>query len=477
MSRLSMDRPASARHSDPRFGRALMVAVAMSLTYLFGALVAWVKPFSASHGMQLPGSTRVLILSVAASWVVVLVIWAVGLRPASDPASTGRLKHALQVVSAIVLILPFTVEDLHRLVQHPGTALICLPSTGFALWIAYQMQRYHRMPVWLLLALFGWGALVAGGFGGAMNFWFQELAPVYLQDAPTLQDAWDRIYTGLALNASIFEELGKAAGLAMAYFLFRRQFSGIVSGLVLGASVGLGFNFIETVLYMNWTDWGTAGFQYWMRQSVGLMGAHVAFSAIAGAGFGVARQIAEPLPRGIAIGSGLLAAVGGHFINDIVLLAVRHTEPDWLPSNDVVNVLVAQPLLLLVLQGPFVVIYLLMLRGGLRAQAFGLTTEMTAEARTGRGAITAPEIDVLMSPSRRLWFTTTVLRRHGPAAYRVLNRLHVAQFDLAMQRWHASREDPGDQDASVEALRDQVLRLKGRQAIVLDGAREAEVTA
>jgi len=74
----------------------------------------------------------------------------------------------------------------------------------------------------------------------------------------------------------------------------RRHVDSVVAGVVLGAVVGLGFNLTESVEYMGDLN-GAAGFNYWMRQSVGLFGSHVAFSAVAGAGS--CRPAARDAPR------------------------------------------------------------------------------------------------------------------------------------------------------------------------------------
>jgi RsiW-degrading membrane proteinase PrsW (M82 family) len=61
------------------------------------------------------------------------------------------------------------------------------------------------------------------------------------------------IYTLLSLNAGVFSEAGKAAGVAILYLLFRRHFDGVVCAAA-GAAVGLGFNLTETVGYMTAID-------------------------------------------------------------------------------------------------------------------------------------------------------------------------------------------------------------------------------
>jgi hypothetical protein len=115
--------------------------------------------------------------------------------------------------------------------------------------------------------------------------------------------------------------------------------------------------------------------------------------------------------------------------------------------------------------------YLLLLRRGLRTQAAVLATEMQAEAATGYGAITDPEIPVLLNPAKRLRLTVTALRRYGLASYRALGRLHAAQYDLATQRWHRARQDADDWAVPEEELRERVLDLKNDLRTVVTAAK------
>jgi hypothetical protein len=282
---------------------------------------------------------------------------------------------------------------------------------------------------------------------------------------------------GLGLDAGIFEELAKGAGVAFLYLLCRRWFDGVVSGVVIGATVGLGFNLAETIEYMSG---GGALFQYWARQSVALMGSHVAFTALIGAGFGVARQLPDRRARRVAIGCGFLAAMGAHFMNDACLGFFAGVEKTWLAPGPAVDAVLIQPLVLIILQGPFVAMYILLLRRGLRSQAAGLSRELGAEAQAGTGAVTAAEIPVLLDARRRFRLRVLAFRRHGGLeAYRYVGRLQAAQLDLATQRWHCSRgeADPWAEDEAT--LRARVLQLKREAPALGDAAplHRAEVPA
>jgi RsiW-degrading membrane proteinase PrsW (M82 family) len=503
------DRAAAAR-------RVLIIAVLLSAVCGAMFLADRFRPRNDELTGSLVGAyplrVRVMYWAVLASWVLALgtvAVWrGAGLRE-SAAARWLRARDPRLVIAA-ELVVPFACYPLAVLLAHPLLLLTCVPSTAFAAWGVYHLQRYRRMPVRIPAFAFGWGALIAAGFGGAMNLlYLADTMSIFLvprmeqvltatvenprgaedlirwlagrgplpPSAHSLVTAIQFIQSGLALDAGVFEELAKGAGIAILFLLCRRWFDGPVSGIVLGALVGLGFNLAESVDYMSAGD---AVSQYWARQTVGLMGSHVAFTALTGAGFGIAGQLADRRSRRLVIGCGLAAAIGAHFMNDVCLGALGRAEQGWFSPSPTMFTLVIQPVTLLVLQGPFVAAYALLLRRGGRHQAAGLARELAVEARAGTGAVNAAEIPILLDPGRRFRLRVLAFRRRGGiGAYRYLGRLQAAQLDLATERWHRGRQ-PADPWGPGEAeLRSRVLRLKRHPAMTDSPAvrRRAEARA
>jgi RsiW-degrading membrane proteinase PrsW (M82 family) len=376
-------------------------------------------------------------------------------------------RPAYHLVLTGVLVLPFVVDPVIDLARFAPYTLVCLPATLFGLWGVHRMQRFRRMPIWLLGAAFLGGPLIGTGFGASMNVLCVDYTQAYLiwprvagmlahPDLGRLRDgsyqnellaAKHTVNTLLALNAGVFEELGKGIVVGVLYLLLRRHWDGLVSGLVLGMAVGLGFNLLESVEYMN----GDAVYQFWLRQTVGLMGAHTAFTAIVGAGFGLASQFPDRRRRLLAIGGGFLTAMCAHFANDAILFTVSGYKPQL---NAVVDAIVLQPLILLLLQGPFVLMYTLLLRRGLRAQAAVLRATFEAEVAADSGVVTRAEIPMLLNPRRRLVLRVRDWRRHGFDGVLRTHHLHRSQLDLGMR---LSRGEIGPQ---IAALRAVILGLK-----------------
>ena len=139
------------------------------------------------------------------------------------------------------------------------------------------------------------------------------------------------------------------------YLLFRDRIDGVIGGICLGAAVGLGFNFIESGEYMFvglFVGGGVSGFaiQYLFRQVLGLFAGHATYTALTGAGVGVARTLRGWRPQALAIASGLVVAISAHFLWDFV--AMTNLGPN--SNNNWVELAAITPLTYLALDGPFV---------------------------------------------------------------------------------------------------------------------------
>lgn len=459
---------------------ALSVAIAMWVTYA-AAFAAYLAVLGDELGHatavgQLPTAFLVLHLAMAvAVAAIIAVVVVVRLRPSAGRDRSRRIARA--VITAL-LLSPFAVLSAGVL-KFPLTMLICAPSTALGLWAVHRMQRFRRIPVRLLLAGFGWGALVAAGFAGSVvNLFRKTVLAVLIQvegvgmTAGRFVGVLHKSNVATMIYAGVWEELAKAAGVAMVLLLLRRQVDGLVTGLVLGAACGLGFNFVETVAYMT-ADSSGAAHQYYMRQSIGLLAAHTAFAAIAGAGIGAIRQLTQKRAR--VITGGLVAAVGGHMASNVLFAWYGQNKRQWIDPSPLVDSLVLQPVVLIVAQAPFVIAYLALLHIGLRGQAGGLSHQLAAEARARTGAVAPVEVTMLLSPGRRLWLKVVLLRRHGLAAWRNTSRLHAAQLELATARWHLARSEADPLAEGIDVLRERVRSLKRRQATIVGRAQPAQV--
>lgn len=476
--------PPTARPADPRMKTVLVITVLMSACYGLQVVIDMLRPHVTGEtghaligwfGTDLFGAGDTGWWEKASFWTYVfslpvalftgLIGWERA-RWVPDPARFLRATRIWQAAAAAVLLLPYAYTGVDLLAAGYRYTLICVPSAAYALWLLHRMQRHRRIPPRLLLAVFGWGAVIGVGFGYTLETWFQNYAeyfyaPVVVNGGESALPTYVNDITSANLVlAGVFEELGKGVGVAVVYLLLRRHIDNVVSGIVLGAAVGVGFNLVETVSYMGAQNGQTASSQFFLRQSLGMMAAHVAFTAVIGAGFGIARQLADPRRRRLAILAGFAIGIAGHFANDVLMTYFGRVKENWFSPSSAMDMLVYTPLAFVVLQGPLVLLYLVLLRRGLKDQAAALAVELRAEAATGFGAVEAPEVPTLMRPLRRLRLRIKALRNGGLAGYSALGRLYAAQFELGMARWHTSRGERDPRDPDDQTLRRRILALK-----------------
>ncbi len=182
-------------------------------------------------------------------------------------------------------------------------------STYCWAWLITSIDHFEREPWSYLSWTFLWGAIP----GLSLSFGCQWLCFQWIDSS--LGFTLDSQLLESAVVAPLSEELAKGIVIAIIYGWFRHEFDGWVDGIVYGAMVGLGFNFMEDlpglILTHDWSTWSTL----FIADGVN-GGAHAFYTALTGIGFGIARY-AKTLDRQVvAIGSGFVAAVVTHGINN-----------------------------------------------------------------------------------------------------------------------------------------------------------------
>lgn len=193
-------------------------------------------------------------------------------------------------------------------------ALPVVPVVGCFLWL----DRYEPEPRILLGLALAWGAAVAtagalvlGGIGGLLG---------------GVSAAGH-----LVVVAPITEEASKGAFLLLLLWWRRHELDGIIDGIVYAGMIGVGFAFVENILYLaaayNGTDGrGPGGVEdvTWTFVIRCLFSpfAHPLFTAFTGVGVGIAVLSRRRIVRITAPIIGYLLAVAGHAIwNGSTLLA------------------------------------------------------------------------------------------------------------------------------------------------------------
>jgi hypothetical protein len=468
--------------------RALLITRVVIAGYLVEVLLNLMRPHvlanepALSIFQTLPGSAgsfaRLLSTPRAVFWCMLAGI-AIGVLLQAYVAITrpqGRPAAVVTWAMLAVLLGPFTLISLVVIGLYPLVALACVPSTAFALWLLHISQRFARVRWLALLAAFTWGALLVFslgraysglGFGTLYGYTAGKISATNLSSFDT--SLW-RVLGLLIVHLSVVNELTVAAGVLLLLLMFRHRRIDTVTGLVLGAAIGLGYNFTESIMYVQiYGSLGTflgatGGFEYWIRQSIGLLAGQVTFGALIGAGIGAAFQARQRERRRLIAGAGIVTAIGGTVAAEILSGWLSHLAQEHLTSGGTLDTLVISPLLWLLPQAPFIAVAALLLAAGRRARSESARAFVLAEAGDGGRAITGPEVPYLADPGLRLWALVRTWRRHGWNAALALHRLQSAQLDLAGWRWQQHHlTDPGQYPAAQEegdVLRTKVIRLK-----------------
>jgi hypothetical protein len=461
-------------------GRALLIARLMIAVYLLELLLNYFRPHVMANEptlsilQRLPRSSgslgRLLSLPPAVFWTVLGGIVA-GVAIQGFAAITrpeGRRAVVLTWVTLALLLGPFALIPLGIVLAYPVQALLCVPGTAFVLLLLHGGQRFARMPLAVLLAAFGWGALIVFGVGRAYSGLAFGTLNGYLgkpsgELASQIKNQY-RVTDLIILHLSVVNALLVAAGVLLLFFLFRHRVTDAVTGLVLGAAVGLGYNLVESVLFIRlWGSLGTfiggptGGFEYYVRQAIGLLGGQAAFGAVLGAGLGVAVQSRRRLIAAAAV----VAAIGASAGTETLAAWFSRGVHDHLANGGAFDTLIVSPFLWLLPQAPFILAAAALLVQGRRTRAAAARTAVASEAAGTDLAITRAEVPFLADPALRLWALVRTWRSYGQPAALALARLQSAQLDLAAWRWQ-QRDAADDPAARQEGdrLRARVMRLK-----------------
>jgi RsiW-degrading membrane proteinase PrsW (M82 family) len=170
------------------------------------------------------------------------------------------------------------------------------------------LDRFEAEPTRYLVGGFLWGALVAALVAATVN----TSAMAVIEAVATRTEA--TLVTAVVV-APVVEEAAKGAFVLLIWWFARREFDGLIDGMVYAGLVAAGFAFTENIQYLAqaWTDGGqdllTATFI-----GRGLMSpfAHPMFTVLTGIGIGIAAHSRSAPIRWTAPVVGYLCAVLSH---------------------------------------------------------------------------------------------------------------------------------------------------------------------
>lgn len=320
--------------------------------------------------------------------------------------------------------------DRHFEAMLTGAAL-AFPAVVVYLTVPRLLDRYDPEPGWALLLVFVWGATAACGFSATINSLVHQSMG---ETAATV------------LSAPIVEEFFKAQALfAMRYF-WKREFDGVVDGIIYATFVALGFAAVENVVYYTGAGVRSGGdvTVTFVMRGILTPWAHPLFTAMTGIGFGLARESERAWLRVTAPLLGYAAAVLLHMI--------------WNGSAVISGEIgVPLPLLLLPLWLLFVLAFLIMVASLVRRR--GVIIRKYLEDEVALRNLTVGEVFLVGSAFGLL--------RVGFGPQGDLRREFVrAAARLALSKWHADRAMRGNTRTVswdfIVPLRERLKELRAR---------------
>ncbi|WP_437313342.1 PrsW family glutamic-type intramembrane protease [Sorangium sp. So ce385] len=291
-------------------------------------------------------------------------------------------------------------------------ALFAFPPLVLYLFVPMVIDRYDPEPWWCLLMAFLWGALAATGFSILIN------TGVHVGVSSSFGEPMGELVSA-SVSAPFAEELFKGLGVFGFFYFLRREFDGIVDGIIYATFCALGFAAVENVLYyarasMQGSDVLAGTF---VLRGVFTPWLHPLFTSMTGIGFGLARESSKTWVRVAAPIGGYLLGVALHAVWNFLPTALGRAMGDLF-----------MPWLLLWLcfvASFFGIIVALVIRKG-----WVIRDHLRDEVALGM--LTQDELELVCSPIGRLRCTLGWRGATGRSFIRAGAR-------LALSKWHTAR--------------------------------------
>ena len=345
-----------------------------------------------------------------------------GERPAPDRnrRAVGLALWIVAMAMGVILNIFFQFLEIFS-ARNPGRmagavvqgAVFAFIPLMFYLSIPAVLDRYDPEPWWCLAMAFLWGAVVATGFAGFIN-------TVVFEIVRGLAGRNAGHFVRVVISAPLCEELFKGLAVFGTFYFLRREFDGVVDGIIYATFCALGFAAVENIGYYARAEMhGTTELQtaFLVRGLLAPWG-HPLYTSMTGIGFGIARESVKTHVR-------ILAPIGGYFFG-VLLHALWNFVPTVF-GDDAFWYLI--PLWLMFVVAFVVIVVALVLRKGKTIRAH-LRDEVLL------GNMSQEELELICSPVGRIKCT---LSWRGAAGRHFIR----AGARLALSKWHTARAMKG----------------------------------
>ena len=313
--------------------------------------------------------------------------------------------------------------------MHIITPLIAAfgPTAIYTL-LLWWLDRYEKEPLRLLIVTFFWGALPALALALVAEVAVGSFAPSVIGP--------DRQTT---LVAPVIEEVLKALVVIGLFLFARREFNGVLDGIIYGALVGFGFAMSENILYF--MAYSNQLVTVWLLRAVLFGFNHAFFTSIVGIALGMVRYEQRRWMGYVAVPIALWLAIALHALhNTSTQLGLLWLCLAWIIDSGGVLVVLATVIL------------------SQRKELHWLNAELDEEV--ARHVISFAQFECVLSPALRSQIELRTLMRHGWLRYRRMRRFHHLLTELAFVKHQLRCDDRYCCPDDVIALRQQVVAAR-----------------
>ena len=228
---------------------------------------------------------------------------------------SGTLLGALLSIQ-LFIVPPLREGDVAELGAMLTGAFLAFPAGLVYLTVPRLLDRFDPEPWYALCGCLLWGALAAVGFSALINTFVAGVAGAL--GGPQLA-----AFVGAVVSAPIVEEFWKGLGVLGIFLFLRREFDGVIDGIMYATFTAIGFAMVENVTYYATAAKGGEGVLHATFLMRGILSpwCHPVFTSMTGIGLGLARESTHPRLRWLAPLGGYLVAVALHaFWNGVATL-------------------------------------------------------------------------------------------------------------------------------------------------------------
>jgi RsiW-degrading membrane proteinase PrsW (M82 family) len=344
----------------------------------------------------------------------------------------GLLVMALALLVALLVVAELGATTLVAVPMAFLPLLVYLP-------IVLLIDRFDPEPPWVLVLAFIWGAVISV---------FGAIIPNTL----TAIVAGDVI--SAVISAPVFEEAMKGLGLVALLLVLRREFDGVVDGIVYASVIALGFAATENVLYYGRAvqdDAMAGGVVLLVVRGIMSPFAHPLFTSMTGIGCGIAREQKRGVLVWLAPPLGYAGAVFLHFLWNTVAVLVGATGSlefalaayflGWMPAF---------------------ICFLAAIGYCLYRERKIIRTYLAEEVQLG--VLSPEEFAIVVSPIRRTGFQLRLLTSGGFQGYRTARAFAKTATRLSLSKWHTLKAAQAAAETRslslIPVLRQQLVALR-----------------